>query len=277
MDTLQQFCLRWNNYQSTLHHVFHKLWSSGTFVDVSLVVEGQRIDCHKVILSACSTYFEQLLCDHSAHPHPLILLHDISYTAAHSLVTFMYKGEINVSQDQLAAVLKVAESLKIKGLADSSAIANFTKYHLLTQDAQKVHTPYYSYPVSTTVPTSSSLPTNVPIDNGNSAARCYSIPLSKTPLAHPVNASMKRQEVFQSHSSIPHRKRPRPNESPASLPPSPPTSLEEPHNMERVKTPPQEQDDPVSSEVRKSNLGASQKKLNFVYPMFASKFALFCI
>lgn len=32
---------------------------------------------------------------------------------------YMYRGEVNISQDQLAALLKAAESLQIKGLSDS--------------------------------------------------------------------------------------------------------------------------------------------------------------
>lgn len=31
----------------------------------------------------------------------------------------MYRGEVNISQDQLAALLKAAESLQIKGLSES--------------------------------------------------------------------------------------------------------------------------------------------------------------
>jgi len=34
------------------------------------------------------------------------------------MVDFMYYGEVNVSQEQLPAILKIAEMLKIKGLAD---------------------------------------------------------------------------------------------------------------------------------------------------------------
>lgn len=131
MDPGQQFCLRWNNYQSTLQHVFYKLWVSGTFVDASLVVEGRRIDCHKVVLSACSSYFEDILQEHSSQNHPLILLHDMPFTAVEALVAFMYRGEVNVSHAQLESLLQVAEALKVKGLAESGALSNFTKRQLL--------------------------------------------------------------------------------------------------------------------------------------------------
>lgn len=36
------------------------------------------------------------------------------------MMDYMYRGEVNISQDQLAALLKAAESLQIKGLSDSS-------------------------------------------------------------------------------------------------------------------------------------------------------------
>ncbi|KAK7074471.1 hypothetical protein SK128_025686 [Halocaridina rubra] len=131
MDPNQQFCLRWNNYQSTLQHVFYKLWISGTFVDASLVVDGRRIDCHKVVLSACSSYFEDILQEHGSQSHPLILLHDMPFSAVEALVAFMYRGEVNVTQSQLSSLLQVAEALKIKGLADSAALSNFTKRQFL--------------------------------------------------------------------------------------------------------------------------------------------------
>lgn len=37
---------------------------------------------------------------------------------------YMYRGEVNISQDQLAALLKAAESLQIKGLSDSRGGGN---------------------------------------------------------------------------------------------------------------------------------------------------------
>lgn len=54
----QQFCLRWNNHQSTLVSVFDTLLENGSLVDCTLAAEGQSIKAHKVVLSACSPYFE---------------------------------------------------------------------------------------------------------------------------------------------------------------------------------------------------------------------------
>jgi hypothetical protein len=53
----QQFCLRWNNHQNTLISVFDSLLESGSLVDCALAAEGQYMNAHKVVLSACSPYF----------------------------------------------------------------------------------------------------------------------------------------------------------------------------------------------------------------------------
>ncbi|KAF0763219.1 zinc finger and BTB domain-containing protein 18-like [Aphis craccivora] len=53
----QQFCLRWNNHQNTLISVFDSLLESGSLVDCALAAEGQCMNAHKVVLSACSPYF----------------------------------------------------------------------------------------------------------------------------------------------------------------------------------------------------------------------------
>lgn len=224
MDPGQQFCLRWNNYQSTLQHVFHKLWMAGTFVDVSLVVEGRRLDCHKVVLSACSSYFEQILRDHSSHPHPLILLHDLPYSAVEALVTFMYRGEVNVSQEQLAALLKVAETLRVKGLADTNAIGGFTKRHLLERCIPLLeHAPCNPSPPNpavnnlgaVTVPTTSIVqprmtPTRVTLGKNGPGM-----------LKNLCNGGMKRVDPYTPCTSPgPKKKRPRSEELIPSLPPT---------------------------------------------------------
>ncbi|XP_046396281.1 longitudinals lacking protein, isoforms H/M/V isoform X5 [Ischnura elegans] len=117
MGSEQQFCLRWNNHQSTLISVFDTLLESETLVDVTLAAEGQYLKAHKVVLSACSQYFQELLCHH-LEKHPIIILKDVTFQELKALIDYMYRGEVNVSQEQLSALIKTAESLKIKGLAD---------------------------------------------------------------------------------------------------------------------------------------------------------------
>ncbi|XP_034653822.1 longitudinals lacking protein, isoforms N/O/W/X/Y isoform X7 [Drosophila subobscura] len=128
MDDDQQFCLRWNNHQSTLISVFDTLLENETLVDCTLAAEGKFLKAHKVVLSACSPYFATLLQE-QYDKHPIFILKDVKYQELRAMMDYMYRGEVNISQDQLAALLKAAESLQIKGLSDnrtgggSSAVA----------------------------------------------------------------------------------------------------------------------------------------------------------
>ncbi|KRT83429.1 BTB domain-containing protein [Oryctes borbonicus] len=119
----QQFCVRWNSYQSNLQNAFPKLLISEHFVDVTLACENEMLKCHKVVLSACSTYFEKLLLDNPCQ-HPIIFMKDMRFQEMQSLVDFMYKGEVNVTQDDLPSLLKSAEALQIRGLCGSEQLLN---------------------------------------------------------------------------------------------------------------------------------------------------------
>ncbi|XP_043238000.1 protein bric-a-brac 1-like isoform X3 [Amphibalanus amphitrite] len=113
----QQFCLRWNHHHTTLINVFESLLKDESLVDVTLYAEERPVRAHKVVLSACSPYFKAIFSAHTEN-HPVIILKDVLYSELRALVDYMYIGEVNVSQDQLASLIKSAESLKIKGLAD---------------------------------------------------------------------------------------------------------------------------------------------------------------
>uniref|UniRef100_A0A2M4CYC8 Uncharacterized protein n=1 Tax=Anopheles darlingi TaxID=43151 RepID=A0A2M4CYC8_ANODA len=115
--TSQRFCLRWNNHQTNLLSVFDQLLHDETFIDVTLAVEGHHLKAHKMVLSACSPYFQQLFVNHPER-HPIVILRDVPFKDMKCLLDFMYRGEVSVDQDRLAAFLRVAESLRIKGLTE---------------------------------------------------------------------------------------------------------------------------------------------------------------
>ncbi|XP_058466335.1 longitudinals lacking protein-like isoform X4 [Malaya genurostris] len=125
MDDDQQFCLRWNNHQSTLISVFDTLLENGTLVDCTLAAEGKFLKAHKVVLSACSPYFAALLSQ-QYDKHPIFILKDVKFQELRAMMDYMYRGEVNISQDQLAALLKAAESLQIKGLSDNRGSSSNT-------------------------------------------------------------------------------------------------------------------------------------------------------
>ena len=58
--------------------------------------------------------------------HPIFILKDVKYQELRAMMDYMYRGEVNISQDQLAALLKAAESLQIKGLSDNRSAGGTT-------------------------------------------------------------------------------------------------------------------------------------------------------
>lgn len=112
----QQYCLRWNNHQTNLTNVFVQLFQSEEFTDTTLFCEGgPPIKCHKMVLAACSSYFQSVFAEVPGK-HSAVVLKDVGHAEMKAILDYMYKGEVNIAHDQLAALLKVAEMLKVKGL-----------------------------------------------------------------------------------------------------------------------------------------------------------------
>jgi len=76
------------------------------------------INAHRVVLSACSPYFRQVLSNLSQWQHPVVILKDIKYEELSGIVEFIYHGEVSIDQECLPGFLQAAESLRIKGLTE---------------------------------------------------------------------------------------------------------------------------------------------------------------
>ncbi|XP_034254285.1 protein tramtrack, beta isoform-like isoform X6 [Thrips palmi] len=116
----EQFSLRWNNFHNNLTAGFHDLLLGEDLVDVTLAAEGKFVQAHKMVLSVCSPYFKDLF---KVNPckHPIVILKDTGYKELEALLQFMYRGEVNVRQEELTMFLKTAEMLQIKGLTGSDS------------------------------------------------------------------------------------------------------------------------------------------------------------
>ncbi|CAG0889783.1 unnamed protein product [Darwinula stevensoni] len=118
MGSSQHYQLKWNNHHANLSSVFDQLLQVEAFTDVTIACDGASLKCHKMVLAACSPYFQKLFLDNPCQ-HPIVVLKDIKYQVFRYLLDFMYKGEVNISQDDFLSLMKVAKTLKIKGLVES--------------------------------------------------------------------------------------------------------------------------------------------------------------
>ncbi|XP_034243688.1 broad-complex core protein isoforms 1/2/3/4/5-like isoform X1 [Thrips palmi] len=119
MGSSQQFSLRWNNYLRHITSAFDSLRSDLDLVDVTLSCEGKKIKAHKMLLSACSTYFKDLFKENPCQ-HPVIIFRNVKFADLEALIDFIYQGEVNVVQEQLASFLTTAELLAVQGLTDGA-------------------------------------------------------------------------------------------------------------------------------------------------------------
>jgi len=112
----EKFCLKWNDFEANISSAFREIRDDKDFFDVTLACENdEQISAHKVILSACSPFFRNIL-RRNQHQHPLLYLKGVKYSDLLSVLNFMYHGEVNVAQEELNDFLSIAEELRVKGL-----------------------------------------------------------------------------------------------------------------------------------------------------------------
>ena len=117
------YSLKWDNFESNSTAAFRDLREDKDFLDVTLSCGDEQVQAHKVIISACSPFFRDVLMK-NPHAHPLLYLKGVKYTCLQSLLTYMYCGEVTVRQEDLASFIAVAEDLKVKGLYQDNTATN---------------------------------------------------------------------------------------------------------------------------------------------------------
>merc|ERR1712088_403961 len=122
MGSSDNFCLRWNDFESNISTSFRELRDDSEFFDVTLCCDNGTdiVPAHKVILAACSPLFRKILSRQKNQQNPFLYLKGIRLKELQAVLNFMYHGEVNVAQDSLNNFLAVAEELAVKGLTTDS-------------------------------------------------------------------------------------------------------------------------------------------------------------
>ena len=120
MPTSNTLFLRLNDFLATINTAFKDLRKDSDYTDVTLACEDcYQIEAHKVILTAVSPFFKELL-KRKKHSHSLIYMRGIQSEDLQAIVDFLYYGEANICHTNLENFLKIAEELQLKGLYGSA-------------------------------------------------------------------------------------------------------------------------------------------------------------
>lgn len=89
------------------------------YLQVTLSAEGKFLSVHKIILAASSKYFEEMF--DVTTERQLIVLSGVKFEDLENIVEYMYKGQVNVSSENLEIFKSTAGLLQIKGFTKGSS------------------------------------------------------------------------------------------------------------------------------------------------------------
>ena len=113
---METFCLKLGEFDSNIREYFLDLEKEQNGFDVTLASEdGTQFGAHKIILSAGSTFFNDIIKE-SKHSSPFIYLKGINKSDLTHIINFLYRGEVNLNKPELQSFLETAKTLKVKGL-----------------------------------------------------------------------------------------------------------------------------------------------------------------
>ncbi|KAM4676491.1 kelch-like protein 30 [Discoglossus pictus] len=91
-----------------------ELYFSKMLCDFTIVVEGQRLQCHRVVLSSVSRYFYSMFtcCLKESRKGEVVLL-EISASVMQAVLHFIYTGEASLNLDNIEELFTVSSRLMI--------------------------------------------------------------------------------------------------------------------------------------------------------------------
>jgi len=161
MGSDEAFCLKWNDFQGSISSSLGALRTTSDLLDVTVQCGVESLQCHRLVLSACSDWFKAVFRALPAvTQHPVIVLWEATARDMALLLDFMYNGEVNVKQENLNSFLALAEKLSVRGLTQGQGGGGGEK----ERDRHKE-------PVKQQAPVHSSTPLRRQEDRGESVKR----------------------------------------------------------------------------------------------------------
>ena len=103
----EMFDLTWQTYTDHLREMLHGMMTSKALTDVTLVSEDKKhFKAHKVVLSASSSVFKNIISDNNTS-NPVIYLRGILSYEIESILQFIYLGQATFYQERMNEFLNL--------------------------------------------------------------------------------------------------------------------------------------------------------------------------
>ncbi|CAG0889528.1 unnamed protein product [Darwinula stevensoni] len=104
----------WKSRCANAFNVFHQFRNIGTFVDITLVCDGQALKAHKLVLCATSGYFEDML-QNETNPNPIIYMCGVPLHLMKQLLNLMYTGKAEIDPRHEKKFLELLQAMEVEG------------------------------------------------------------------------------------------------------------------------------------------------------------------
>ena len=130
----EKIVLAGDDFGNDLMYFFKELANDEDFTNVTLVTDGGRtIKAHKVVLSAFSPFFKNLLVN-NVHQHPLLYLRGVQHEDLRAILDFIYLGQTKVEMNKVDQFINLATDLQIKGLRADPGLSDETNKSKVMED-----------------------------------------------------------------------------------------------------------------------------------------------
>ena len=112
----EKFNITWSDFCENVSKSFGLFRNESYLHDVTLVSDDfKQIPAHKLVLSATSEYFKNILQE-TKQSQPLICLDGVNAEDLRNVLDYVYDGEVQIEQDNLDRFLNIAQKLKLEGI-----------------------------------------------------------------------------------------------------------------------------------------------------------------
>ena len=101
-----------NHFEKIIYSSWQEFQIKDQFCDVTLACMDQEIKAHKAILVKSSSVLGTIL-KLTSDKHPIIIFSGINVSDLVNLVNFLYRGQIDVCQDELDSFIRLANYLEM--------------------------------------------------------------------------------------------------------------------------------------------------------------------